>query len=140
MKAHCVRIGGFCLFMFGLLFGEQRTYVFSDVRHVVEVDDYVGTEIVLRIDPSSNKIAGQWDLYEGYDALVTPMQGTLSGSLVKMSGADTHGRAVTFTAALSEKSLRGTLKWYAGNNLQTRRVRLHRVFGRLEASRRQQAR
>jgi hypothetical protein len=52
----------------------------------VEVDDYVGTEIVLRINPASQKVTGQWDLYEGYDPLTVQLEGTLAGSRLEMKG------------------------------------------------------
>lgn len=114
---------------------EAETRVYSDVRHIAEVDDYVGTEIILRRSSTGSRFAGQWDLYEGYDALSVPLEGSLVGSRLEMKGTFENS-PVVLTAALSDTSLRGTLKWYIGGNLQTRKIRLHRVPDRLEELRR----
>jgi hypothetical protein len=84
------------------------TYVFSDVRHVVDVDDYVGTEIVVRVDPRSKRVTGQWDLYQGYDPLTMQLEGTLVGSRLELKGMDSDGRP-ELTAVFSEKMISGTL-------------------------------
>lgn len=82
-----------CVVLFGLvavlplgLSAEIRSRVFSDVRHVAETDDYVGTEIVLRLEPKGTRVTGQWDLYQGFDPLTIPLEGTVVGSRVTMKG------------------------------------------------------
>lgn len=110
---------------------EIRSQVFSDVRHIVAVDDYVGTEIVVRLDPASTRVTGQWDLYQGYDPLTIKLEGTLIGSRLKMMGIDSEWRPV-FTATYSDKALNGVLQWHMGRKLHTKKIRLRRVIGRLE--------
>jgi hypothetical protein len=115
---------------------EIQSQVFSEVRHIVAVDDYVGSEIVLRLDPASTRVTGQWDLYQGYDPLTIELEGTLVGSRLKLMGIDSEWRPV-FTATYSAKALKGVLQWYVGRRLQTKKVRLRRVEGRLEELRRE---
>ena len=39
--------------------------VFSDVRHIQESDDYVGTEVMLTACQSVADLSGEWREYEG---------------------------------------------------------------------------
>lgn len=134
---HCTTIG-LCVVVVGILLGSQilrgaetKTYVFSDVRHIADVDDYVGTEIVVRVQPGSTKVTGQWDLYQGYDPLTMSLDGTLVGSRLEMKGSNPEWRPA-LSAMFSGKSLNGTLTWYIGHNLQSKKIRLRRVQGRLQ--------
>jgi hypothetical protein len=133
---------GACVVLVGMLSlssiapaAELKTYVFSDVRHIAEVDDYIGTEIVIRVAPRSTRVIGQWDLYQGYDPITMQLEGTLVGPRLEMKGIDSDGLTI-LTATFSEKSLCGTLKWYVGSNRQTRNIRLLRVQDRLQDLRR----
>jgi hypothetical protein len=58
-----------------------KKVVFSDVKHITEVDDVVGSEIVVEIRAGKTNVVGQWDLYEGYEPLVTPLHGTLQSGV-----------------------------------------------------------
>lgn len=109
----------------------MRSQVFSDVRHIPAIDDYVGTEIVLQFDTVSQRVTGQWDLYQGYDPITIALEGTLVGSRLKLMGLHSDWRTI-FTGTYSDKELKGVLQWHVGRNLQTKRVRLHRVAGRME--------
>jgi len=120
------------------LAAEPRTRVYSDVRHIVEVDDYVGDEVVICFARTGPNVTGQWDLYQGYDPALTLLAGTLVGSRLEMQGSDANG-PISLVAVLSRKALRGTLTWHIGDNLHTKDINLKRVSGRLVDLRRRGA-
>ena len=106
-------------------------YVFSNVRPVGDPDNYVGTEIVVRVDWITGKVTGQWDIYHGHEPQTVQLAGELRGSRLQMRGIDSDLRPM-LTAAFSERQLRGVLVWYLDSELQTEKVQLHRVQGRLQ--------
>lgn len=110
---------------------ETRTYVFSDVRHIAEVDDVVGNEIVVEIRQGESAVIGQWDSYEGYEPLRTKLKGTLTSGQLVMSGPDSDLRP-ELEARLSNNRLVGILKWRVGSSEQSQRIQLRRVKGRWE--------
>ncbi len=132
-------------FQVGLLFltvlgtacaSDTKTFVFSDVRHIAEVDDVVGNEIIVQVRSGESAVVGQWDLYEGYEPVRTPLKGTLVSGRLKMAGESSDLQPV-LEARLSEDLLVGTLKWRVGSSQQSKRLRLRRVGGRWEDLRRQ---
>jgi hypothetical protein len=96
--------------------------IFSDVRHVEEVDDYVGTEIVLHICPGVSEISGEWNEYEGgYEPAVTKMTGNIAGESIRLSGINSEGK-VEFIGSLTNARLRGKLIWYIGSSRQEKDI------------------
>lgn len=115
---------------------ETKTYVYSDVRHIAEVDDVVGNEIVVKIQPGESTVVGQWDLYEGYEPVRVPLKGTVSSGRLSMSGPGSDLRP-ELEARLSDSRLVGILKWWVGSSEQSKRIQLRRVKGRWEDLRKQ---
>ena len=98
-------------------------YIFSDVRHIAEVDDYVGTEIILGICPGTSEIRGSWRQYEGYHPVVTDLTGTYVDKMIQLGGKNSEGK-VEFSGYMDDERLIGMLVWYLGTNQQEKNVRL----------------
>ncbi|MGD9714703.1 MAG: hypothetical protein AB7V46_21980 [Thermomicrobiales bacterium] len=96
--------------------------VFSDVRHIEESDDYVGTEILLKLCKGRADVAGEWREYEGYHPVTTTLKGQKNGE-IRLQGNSTAG-AVSLTGSVSGGRLRGTLLWHIGTNPQTKTLDL----------------
>ena len=106
-------------------------YVFSDVRPVGDVENYIGNEIVVQVDPTSRRVTGQWDVYLGRTPLTIRLVGELRGSRLRMRGVDSDLRPM-LTASFSERQLSGIMIWQFDSEIQKTRVHLHRVPGRLQ--------
>jgi hypothetical protein len=109
-----------------LLFGQKvpnsvpkcSELVFSDVHYVPEADDYVGTEIVLKVCRNQQAIKGEWNEYEGgHTPATTKLNGRRSGAVVRLSGSNSEGK-VDLSGRLNRERLTGKLLWYIGRNQQ----------------------
>jgi hypothetical protein len=98
-------------------------YIFSNVRHIAEVDDYIGTEIVLSICSETSEVRGSWHQYEGYNPAVTDLIGNLDGTMIQLRGKNTEG-TVEFRGYMDDGRLIGKLVWYLGTNRQEKDVSL----------------
>lgn len=109
-----------------LLLGQQTSssvpkcgeLVFSDVHYVAEADDYVGTEIVLKVCRNREAVKGEWNEYEGgHTPATTTLTGRRSGTVVRPSGRNSEGK-VNLIGNLKGERLTGKLLWYIGRNRQ----------------------
>jgi hypothetical protein len=105
--------------------------VYSDVRHIDESDDDVGTEIIVRRCRASTMVTGQWDEYEGYVPASTSLAGSLKNGVLRMSAPKAPLKP-RVEGSLNQASLTGTLTWYIEGSRQTKSLRLKRVMGRWE--------
>lgn len=103
--------------------GNCEEVVYSNVRHVPEVDDYVGTEFILNICRSSNLIAGAWNEYEGYHPVTTELRGQRTGRKIRLTGTNSEGR-VEFAGEVTSTRLTGRLTWEIGTSRQEKRIAL----------------
>ncbi|HUS08284.1 MAG TPA: hypothetical protein VMZ52_18415 [Bryobacteraceae bacterium] len=114
--------------------------VYSDLKHIDESGDDVGTEIVLRQCRSKGEsITGQWDEYEGYSPVITPLSGSLRNSKVRMAAPRASPKP-QLEAELKKDRLEGTLKWYVDGTVQTKALNLRGVPGRWEDLRKERGR
>ena len=100
-------------------------YVFSDVHHVAEVDDYVGTEIVLNLCAGVAEVGGSWNEYEGYNPVTTNLSGRRAEKAVRLGGANSEGK-VEFVGRLEDQRLVGKLTWFIGISRQKKNINLVR--------------
>jgi hypothetical protein len=98
--------------------------IFSNVRHIEESDDYVGTEIALQVC-ENDLVRGEWREYEGYNPSITKLEGKRNGKLI-LTGTNSEG-SVKLTCTISKDSLLGSLIWFIGRSQQTKRLSLHKV-------------
>jgi hypothetical protein len=100
--------------------------VFSNVRHVVEVDDYVGTEITLCRCKGSTSVMGVWREYEGgHVPAIVKLHGELKKGKLHLIGATAQGVA-TVDGILTSKSLNVKLSWRMGESSETRTLNLRK--------------
>ena len=125
----------FVLFSCMLCYGEQpstngncQNLVFSDVHHIVEVDDYVGTELVLSLCPGAAEIRGEWNEYEGYHPATTKLSGRRAGKSIRLTGTN-PARRVELVGQLKGERLKGKLVWYIGTSRQEKKINLVRTRG-----------
>lgn len=97
--------------------------VFSDVHHVPEVDDYVGTEIVLTLCPGVDTVSGFWNEYEGYNPVTTSLRGRRTANAVWIDGVNSEGK-VGFVGELAAERLVGKLMWYIRGKRQEKDIEL----------------
>jgi hypothetical protein len=84
-----------------------RTY--SDVHYVEESGDVVGTELTLLLQ--GEQVIGTLRHFEGYDAEMIRVHGTLAGDVLKVSG-----KGIALDARLENDVATGTLLFTAGAN------------------------
>jgi hypothetical protein len=118
-----------CLFSFGQKPPSAKPncdeFVFSDVHHVPEADDYVGTEIVLSLCPGVTETRGAWNEYEGYNPVTTNLNGRHSGRAIRLGGENSEGK-VKFDGQLNGERLIGKLVWHIGSSRQEKNINLVR--------------
>jgi hypothetical protein len=100
--------------------------IFSDVRHVPEADDYLGTELIFRICTNTTQVTGEWKEYEGWHPASTKLIGYFSENRMWLTGQNSEGK-VEFEGGLSGKHLNGKLLWYIGATLQVEEINLERT-------------
>lgn len=82
--------------------------IYSGVRLVPEVDDYVGSEIVIWRCTAAN-VAAEWRLYEGgHEPSRTQLEGTLVGGQIVLRGTLSDGETVNLRASIGRRSLIGS--------------------------------
>jgi hypothetical protein len=132
-KAPGITIVAWILLSFVLPFGQKppssspncEEYVFSDVHHVPEADDYVGTEIVLNLCSGVAEVSGSWSEYEGYNPVTTNLSGRRTKKTLRLGGENSEGK-VEFIGRLEDQRLVGKLTWFIGNNRQKKNINLVR--------------
>jgi hypothetical protein len=130
---HIVTILMFALLACVVCFGQKPPsakpncdeFVFSDVHHVPEADDYVGTEIVLNLCPGVDDLQGAWNEYEGYHPATTNLNGSHSGKAIRLRGENSEGK-VEFVGRLDGDRLTGKLVWHIGSSRQEKNINLVR--------------
>ena len=98
-------------------------YIFSNVRQITEIDDYVGTEIILIICSGTSEIRGSWNQYEGYHPVITDLTGTYNGKIIRLRGKNWAGK-VEFTGHMENERLIGKLIIYLGTSRQENNIDL----------------
>lgn len=130
MKWSAGKLIPFALFSLCILVAQQAgsrgdcvERVFSNVRHIAEPDDYVGTELVLAICGDSRDVTASWNEYEGFHPVTTKLRGVRTGRTLRLEGVNSEG-IVEFTGELPGRRLKGTLVWYSAKNRQIRTINL----------------
>lgn len=98
--------------------------VFSNVKHIVEVDDYVGVEIVLCHCKNRVSIQGTWKEYEGgHTPAIVHLRGEIKRGRLHLAGESGEGVA-TLRGTLTATSLVANLSWRIGKHINTRQLNL----------------
>ena len=100
--------------------------VFSDVHHIGEVDDYVGTEIIINLCAGVADLKGAWNEYEGYYPVTESLTGQKTGTSIQLYGKNSE-REVRFTGQLKGERLIGQLIWHIGNSRQQKTIDISRT-------------